>query len=189
MLPTEGGWGARVHRHLLELVDEIRELPEEEALARLREFDGVGEGKAKATLRAATDSYDQLRDGNLDVHAAVVSIAKRLFEQTLAEDGAPIDEPVTTDINRLIRLPGSLHGGSGLVVTEIDRGDLDDFRPLQDAIPAQFRGHEVQVEVTNPGPTTFDGEQGFMIAEGKQAVDEALGVFLMARGRAEKVAE
>ena len=189
LLPTEGGWGARVHRHLLDLVTEIRERPEEEALARLQEFSGVGEGKARAIVRAATENAEQLRDGNLDVHPAVVSVAKLLFERTLAEDGAPIDEPVTTDINRLIRLPGTLHGGSGLVVTPIERDSLDEFAPLRDAIPEQFRDNEIQINVTDPGATTFDGEEGFMMEGGKQVVDEALGVFLMTRGRAEKVAE
>ncbi|MFC7233909.1 DNA primase small subunit PriS [Halosegnis marinus] len=187
-LPTDGGWGARVHRRLMDLVDEIRDLPEEEALERLREFPRVGEGKAGAIRRAASDNYDELAAGNLDVHPAVVSVAKILFERALDEDGAPIDEPVTTDINRLIRLPGSLHGGSGLVVTPIERDALDDFDPLADAIPEQFRGHEIRVAVTDPGPTEFDGDT-FTVAEGERSVQEALGVFLMARGRARKVAE
>jgi DNA primase small subunit len=188
-LPTDGGWGARLHRRLMALVDEIREAPEEAALERLREFDGVGAGKATAIRRAATDSYDELAAGNIDVHPAVVSLAKLLFEEVVAADGAPIDEPVTTDINRLIRLPRSLHGGTGLVVTPVDRDDLDDFAPLRDAVPEVFRDHEIRVEVTDPGPTTFDGDEAFNIDAGEQRLQEALGVFLMARGRARKVAE
>ena len=32
------------------------------------------------------------------------------------------DEPVTADVKRLIRLPGSLHGKSGLKVVTLTRG-------------------------------------------------------------------
>ncbi|WP_255195568.1 DNA primase small subunit PriS [Halorarius litoreus] len=187
-LPTDGGWGARTHRHLMELVDEVRDLPEDEAIARLREFPRIGEGKAAAAYRAATENYDQLAAGNVDVHPAVVSIAKLLFERTLEEDYAPIDEPVTTDINRLIRLPGSLHGGSGLVVTPVARDDLADFEPLVDAVPETFSDHEIAIKVTDGGLVEFEGE-AFTIPEGHRKVREALGVFLMARGRAEKATE
>jgi len=187
-LPTDGGWSARVHRQLMALADEVRDLSEDEALDRLRQFPGVGEGKASAIRRAALNNHDELAAGNIDVHPAVVSLAKQLFERVLETDAAPIDEPVTTDINRLIRLPRSIHGGTGLVVTPIDRDDLADFDPLDDAVPEQFRGHEVAIEVTDPGSGEFDGE-AFTIQEGESHVEEALGVFLMARGRAEKVAE
>ncbi|WP_255149204.1 DNA primase small subunit PriS [Halorarius halobius] len=184
-LPTDGGWGGRTHRHLMELVEQVRELPEQEALDRLREFPRIGEGKASAAYRAATENYEQLAAGNVDVHPAVVSIAKLLFERTLERDGAPIDEPVTTDINRLIRLPGSLHGGSGLEVTRIDRDAVDAFDPLVDAVPGTFADHDIAVRVTEPGEVEFDGET-LTYSAGEHQVREALGVFMMARGRAEK---
>ncbi|WP_435193883.1 DNA primase small subunit PriS [Natronomonas sp. EA1] len=188
MLPTDGGWGARVHRNLMSLFDELRELDDEAAVERLREFPRIGEGKATATLKQVRTNYEQLAAGNIDVHPAVVSIAKLVFEETVASEGAPIDEPVTTDINRLIRLPGSLHGGSGLAVTRIDREALEDFDPLSDAIPETFRGHDIRVNVTEGGPVTFDGDS-FTVSPGEQSLPEALGVFLMCRGRAEKVRE
>lgn len=187
-LPTDGGWGARVHRSLMAVADEVRELPKEDATDRLEEFPGIGEGKAEAIYRAVTGNYDQLAAGNVDVHPAVVSVAKLLFEQTIEADGAPIDEPVTTDINRLIRLPGSLHGGSGLVVTQIDRADLDKFDPLSDAVPEAFTGHDIAVNITEGGLVEFGGDS-FTVSAGENQLSEALGVFLMARGRAEKVAE
>lgn len=187
-LPTEGGWGGRVHRHLMDLVDDVRTLPQDEAAERLREFEGIGQGKATAIYTAVTENYDELAAGNLDVHPAVISLAGLLFERALEADGAPIDEPVTTDINRLIRLPGSLHGGSGLVVTRIDRENLDAFEPLADAIPETFSDNEIRVEVTESGPVDFGGDS-FTIEAGERLFPEALGVFLMARGRAEKARE
>jgi DNA primase small subunit len=92
---------------------------------------------------------------------------------------------VSTDTNRLIRLPGSLHGGSGLSVERIPRGEIEAFDPLVDAVPETFRGHEIAVEITEPGVVELGGDR-FTLEEGVHTVPEYLGVFLMARGRAEK---
>ncbi len=46
--------------------------------------------------------------------------------------GAKVDEPVTTDIHRLIRLPGSLHGKTGFLVKQLDMKSLDGFDPFSD---------------------------------------------------------
>jgi DNA primase small subunit len=53
--------------------------------------------------------------------------------------GVEIDEQVTIDTKRLIRIPGSLHGKSGLVVKQI--GDLSKFSYNKDLSP--FTGFSV----------------------------------------------
>jgi DNA primase small subunit len=115
----------------------------------------------------------------------VYQIAQLLVQETVAAQNAPIDEPVTTDTNRLIRLPGSLHGGSGLAVQRIERDAIEAFDPLSDAVPETFRGHEITVDVTEPGEVEFDGES-ITVEAGHQTVPEHVGVFLMSRGRASK---
>jgi DNA primase small subunit len=187
-LKYDGGWGKRVHERLMALVDEVNAMDEDAAMARLQEFDGIGEGSATKLVTVFDERYDELAAGNVDVHGRVATLARVLTEDTVASDTAPIDEPVTTDINRLIRLPGSLHGGSGLQVTRIDRDDVADFDPLADAIPETFRGNEIAVEVTDGGEVELDGVT-FTVPAGAQTLPEYLGVFLMTRGRAEKVSE
>ena len=185
---TTGGWSARAHRHLLDFVDDLLVMEEGEALERLRSFEGIGEGRSEAILRGARENYAELEAGNVDIHPAVFGLARRLAGEVVEIDGAPIDEPVTTDTNRLIRLPESLHGGSGLAVRRIARDELDGFDPLIDAIPETFRGQEIAIDVTDPGLVELGGDS-FIIEAGKQVVLEYLGVFLMARGRAEKERE
>ena len=184
-LRTEGGWSGRAHHHLLAFVDELLEEEEEDALSRLREFDGIGEGKAAAALRAARTNYGEIETGNIDVHPAFYGLARRLIPAVVAADNAPIDEPVTTDTNRLIRLPGSLHGGSGLCVRRLDRGEIEGFDPLSDAVPETFRGQEITVEVTEDSHVELDGDS-FTLPADTHRVRECVGVFLMARGHAEK---
>ncbi|ELY55237.1 DNA primase small subunit [Natronococcus amylolyticus DSM 10524] len=187
-LRTEGGWGARTHDRFMAFVDELLALEEEAALERLREFDGIGEGKATATLNAARNNREQLEAGNVTVHTAVSQLAERFAHRAVEADNAPIDEPVTTDTNRLIRLPGSLHGGSGLETVRLERDEIDAFDPLVDAVPETFTGHEIRVDVTDGGEVELGGDS-FTVPEGDQSLPEYVAVFLMARGRAEKEKE
>ena len=187
-LQVEGGWGKRIHDHFMAFVDELLEMDEADALERLQAFDGIGEGKAEATLNAARTNREQLEVGNVTVHTAVSQLAERFVSRAIERDNAPIDEPVTTDTNRLIRLPGSLHGGSGLETVRLDRGEIAGFDPLVDAVPETFRGQEITVDVTDGGTVELGGDS-FTISEGDQSLPEYVAVFLMARGRAEKEKE
>ena len=188
-LDPTGGWSRLVHRRLVSLIDDLLAMEEDDALARLEAFDGIGEGRASAILRAAETNYGAIETGNVDVHPAFLTLARRLFERTLREESAAIDEPVTTDINRLIRFPGSLHGGTGLVVTPVDREDLASFDPLVDAVPERFVGREVRIRWDDDGPPVRLRGETFRREETVTTVPEYAAVFLMARGRAEKEME
>lgn len=187
-LPTDGGWGRRIHEELVSVLEEAAELDEPAAIDRLTEYDGVGEKKAQTAYRFARERFVEIERGNLSAHAVFETLARELADAVIERDDAPIDEPVTTDTNRLIRLPGSLHGGSGLTVTPVDRAELAAFDPLVDAVPETFRGHEIAVEVTEGGRVGLGGKTRHL-SEGRQAVPEYLGVFLMCRGRAKKIQE
>jgi DNA primase small subunit len=184
-LPTDGGWGARIHGRVLELAETVREQSEEEAIETLSAYENVGEGKARAMYNIVEDRYEEIERGNISAHTAFGQVAEQVAAVTVAEEMAPIDEPVTTDTNRLIRLPGSLHGGSALEVQRIERDEIEAFDPLVDAVPETFVGHEISVEVTDPGTVQLNGDS-FTLEAGIQSVPEYLGAFLMARGRAEK---
>ncbi|MFC4988668.1 DNA primase small subunit PriS [Saliphagus infecundisoli] len=187
-LRIDGGWGRRVHGYFMAFIEELLNLPEDDALERLTAFEGIGEGKAKATLNAARNNREELEAGNVTVHTAVSQLAERFLEEAVERDNAPIDEPVTTDTNRLIRLPGSLHGGSGLAVCRLDRAELEAFDPLADAVPDPFVGHEIAVDVEEGGEVELGGKIR-TVEEGPQSLPEYVGIFLMARGRAEKEKE
>ncbi|WP_227374159.1 DNA primase small subunit PriS [Haladaptatus halobius] len=184
-LPTDGGWGGRVHSHLRSFVDELMAMEEEDALERLQEFDGIGTGKATGAYNAAKNNRREIERGNVDVHPAFYQLARIVASEVFAAESAAVDEPVTTDTHRLIRLPGSLHGGSGLEVTRISRDELADFDPLVDAIPETFTRHDVTIELEEGAKIELGGES-FTIPAGNVSIPEYVAIFLMARGRAEK---
>jgi DNA primase small subunit len=184
-LDTRGGWSKRAYEHVLDLVRELSEMDEERAVAQLEEFEGIGERKAKAALKSMAENRAQIEAGNVDVHPAFYSLARQVAAESVARDNAPIDEPVTTDTNRLIRLPGSLHGGSGLSVMRLSREELENFSPLVDAVPETFQSHDITVELSNPREIELGG-LARSLDTGTHTIPEYAGIFLMARGWAEK---
>ena len=187
-LPTDGGWGRRVVSHVQDFAEELLAMEEETALERLHAIDGVGEKNARAILTVVESNTEAVRAGNVDVHPAFLPVVRALIEETVRDDASPIDEPVTTDTHRLIRLPGSLHGGSGLRVVTLEPDEIQEFDPLVDAIPDTFRGHEIAVEVEAERTVELDGES-LSVGAGNTTVPEYAGIFLMARGWAEKARE
>jgi len=187
MLQTEGGWGRRVHREMVDIAEELREMDDDDAVDRLTEIDGIGDGRAETILGALKANPDAIAEGNMEAGGPGIRLLKdTLVERVVENQTAPIDEPVTTDTHRLIRLPKTLHGGSGLVVQPIDREDLDEFDPLVDAVPEAFGGQEITIETDEPRRVDLAGDIT-KLEPGTHTVTEYVGVFLMARGEAEKV--
>lgn len=188
-LRTEGGWGTRVHEALVDYADDLREMNDEDAMERLQELDGIGEGRAKTILGAFRNNPDAVRDGNLEAGGpGARRLVEALTARVTATETAPIDEPVTTDTRRLIRLPGTLHGGTGFVVQRIPRDEVDEFHPLEDAIPERFEGRNISIHCETEGTVELDGDS-FNIHPGENSVPEPVGILLMARGDARKVSE
>ncbi|MCI4345105.1 MAG: DNA primase small subunit PriS [Thermoplasmata archaeon] len=95
------------------------------------------------------------------------------------------DAPVTTDVHRLIRLPGSLHGGSGLRVMTVAPAELPRFEPLRDATPRfAENGHETEVELLEPVDHPFGKGRLQGAAGDRRSVPTAAAVFLVLRGEA-----
>ncbi len=89
------------------------------------------------------------------------------------------DEPVTSDIHRLIRLIGSLHGKTGLVVKKLSLNEFKEFNPLIDAIPEVFKGNESKV-ITNKKVEVYMNNKKFIV-DGEECVPDFVAIFIVAR--------
>src|SRR5437867_13315839 len=83
----------------------------------------------------------------LDDRVAISS--REIRKQDEMRRRAETDEPVTSDIKRLIRMPSSLHGKTGLQVVPMSRDELDEFRPLRDAVPKAWTDDSVRMNLKN----------------------------------------
>jgi DNA primase small subunit len=95
------------------------------------------------------------------------------------------DAPVTTDVHRLIRLPNSRHGGTGLRVVPLARDEVPGFEPLRDALVADPGAALTRVayraEVRYPFPD--GGVRGH--PDGTDELPTPVATFLVLRGEAE----
>ena len=90
-----------------------------------------------------------------------------------------VDKPVTPDIKRLIRLPGSLHGKTGLRVHPITRDELTDYNPLMCAVPDVYTDDPVKVTMKKDMDLKMLDFSGHL--SGRTEVPEFAAAFLVGR--------
>ena len=110
----------------------------------------------------------------------------------IAEYGAKfqtsqIDTVVTTDIHRLIRLNGSLHGKTGFRKIQIQQNNIESFDPLKEAIA--FRDGSLKVFVSE-APELRVGEETYgPFKECKVELPTAVAMLLLCKGAAEVLSD
>lgn len=188
----DGGWSSKVFEGLMDVISQLEEIPKEEAIGELAKSEGIGKKTATeiySTLFSGEEGrrgVDRLRQGKFDFFPKdsyrnqLVNVA---MSNALKKHHREIDEPVTADIRRLIRLPTSLHGKSGMRVIILKRDELDDFEPLRDAFPETYSGDPIDVFVERDISLQLR-EEKLNLAEGITSVPEFAAIFLMCRGLA-----
>jgi len=187
--PSGPGWPARFRQALGAYLAWIGNLSEEDAMKYLTGLEGVGKDSAVGFLKRRGEMAAEVARPKIDptifrdkVIRAVLPEQEGEFRKRLNETAALADEPVTTDIKRLIRMPTSLHGGSGMQVQQLELRDLPGFDPLTDAVV--FSEREVRVDARFPLAMPMLGST-YQIQKGITTVPEAVAVFLCCRGIAE----
>jgi len=181
-----GGWKRRMRGGLMDVVNvfcdcDMKEIKRE--YPSIKKSDGKSIIKAQEELRKARSV---LFDKN---NMAMLSTSvQNMLMKVMKEDVAyrlsgEVDEPVTADIKRLIRLPGSVHGKSGLRVTPITREQLTDFDPLQMAVPDAYSDEPVKITMRKPTDLDMKGEHFSL--KGETEVPEFAAVFLIGRKMAD----
>ncbi|HJK50815.1 MAG TPA: DNA primase catalytic subunit PriS [Methanocorpusculum sp.] len=181
------GWQKRYRAALLAELDRIAALESDAQAEYLTGFKGISNKFATgflknldATRTTAATIPEKLLENK--VIRAITNPENKPFQDQILAMAAQADEPVTTDIKRLIRHPGSLHGGSGMRVTPLEVDRLDAFDPLLDAVV--FGERQVTVECSFPLTMPILGNS-YSLSKGLNTVPEALAVFLCCRGIAE----
>jgi len=186
-------WAKRVAERTIQQLEEIRLLEHEEALNELKKIEGVTSKKAEDIIKSLQnfESYDHLRktilEAGLDQSKSMWSLRQNISNLGVKGVEGETDEPVTADIRRLIRMPTSLHGGSGMRVVPLTLSEFKIFEPLRDAVV--FSEKEIKIEVFPPlKPQNALVEmkgKSIKVVEGINTVPEYAGIYLMCRGAAE----
>ena len=129
----------------------------------------------------------KLNEENNDIFNSLSKgLQKNLVRIAVKEAAIFPDEPVTGDVHRLIRLPGSLHGGSGLRVTTIESKELENFNPMVSAIAFGEKPIKIRSIVKHP---VSMGDIAKLMPETVMEVPEKAAIYFMARKWANLVLE
>ncbi len=170
-------WEKRLNHWMVQYFEHLRTTDEEDAIKELSAVKHVGQKRAQATIDALTQGFT--------VHSLInskllpTSAWKTIIRIAVSDIAARIDVPVTADVKRLIRLPTSLHGGSGLRVTPLTLNELYEFAPLRDAVV--FTDYSIPVKVLKPTITQLKGDT-IKVDRNTTELPEHTAVYLMARG-------
>lgn len=176
--PSEPGWRGRISQGLIDVLNDI--VQSDNPLLKLKQY-GVSEYTAKKLLADLSESrIERIKQGNLDQTTTIrrFFLNNALRRKAVSFAAGETDEPVTCDVKRLIRLPGSLHGKTGLKVTRVSLDMLSDFDPLSDTVV--FDDTPVSVDVGGSVNVKLRGET-FTLDEGISEVPLFLAVFLLGR--------
>jgi DNA primase small subunit len=102
------------------------------------------------------------------------------LEQVINTFGSKIDESVTTDIHRIFRMPGTLHGNSGLLKMRVH--DLDGFRPEYD--PVVLGDEPVALSVQGSPSFSLKGRTFGPFSSEEPELPIYAAVYLMTKGLA-----
>jgi DNA primase small subunit len=122
----------------------------------------------------------------LKVKGVGVKNWKRIIHWVVDQQSAKIDTVVTTDIHRLIRLAGSLHGKTGFMKAHVPFNGLGKFDPLKEAIA--FKEGEAVVDIVEtPEFRIGDTVYGPFKNASHIELPTAAAVFLLCKGAARVV--
>lgn len=170
-----GGWQGRVGRGVLEFLEASSE-------------EVATVGLSKRSIKNLMERRKMLREklekgGWLDVAGVGPKNWLKIIRWVVEQKVSRIDTVVTTDIHRLIRLSGSLHGKTGFAKVETPVGSLGKFDPLKEAIV--FREGEISVDIVEAPRFRIGNKYYGPFRRDSQELPTAAALFLICRGVAQ----
>jgi len=183
-----GGWRLRMRNGLAAVVDDVVSMNAKELK---KKYPSISKTVDKTLINVQKDvASSKVSIFERSTMATLTKKSQEILMRIMTEDvmitlAGEVDEPVTADIKRLIRLPGSVHGKSGLRVTPLTRDELTNFDPLRDAVPKEYSSDPVKITMKRDSEITMLGER--MSLKGETEVPEYAAVFLVGRKMADIV--
>jgi DNA primase small subunit len=111
---------------------------------------------------------------------------RKLVEHSRKSQSAKVDTVVTTDVHRLIRLPGTLHGKTGFRKVQVPIGSLEDFDPFKKA--TAFKEGAIRILVSDAPRFRLNEEDFGPFRNERVELPMAAALLLICKKRAELTA-
>jgi DNA primase small subunit len=171
------GWARRIY-------GSVRDFIANSTLEDFMRIEGIGQKRAKRLVEERKKNLKALDGGNWEgIRELTPKLLQRIVDERAVTLTGDADKMVTIDTSRLMRLPDTIHGGSGLLAARVN--DLEVFNPLVDAVV--FSEEETRIKPSKDMPE-FDlmgGKWGPYRREEEVSVPEYVGVYLMLKDAAE----
>ena len=154
--PQSGGWKGKIAKLIYEFVEKT-EPTNFRKVGLIKSYKRAGLSKLVPEQLQERKEYflNAISSGNYSV------IPKKDWEKIIDEKivhmSANVDELVTLDVCRLMRLPSTLHGGTGLLCAEVK--DLCSFKPFSDTVV--FGTQPIKIKIVKKIPMFSLKEQTF----------------------------
>ena len=186
--PSAPGWQGRTTRSLLEVLRRWEEQGPAVAAQEMTSY-GIPSAKARRYARLLIDQGGAAKIRShlsLDVFRSDLpsEFLEAVVPRAAVEVQGETDAPVTTDIHRLIRLPNSLHGGTGFRVVPLGRDEISGFDPFRDALLPGYEGSRTSVTYLEEARYPFPGGGIHAIPDGTDELPTPVALFLLLRGQA-----
>lgn len=165
------GWQKKVFLHAKNFCEKASEKDFQEM--------GAKQKAAKAFVADRAAAMQKLSEGNWDYIAGMEPVFEKLVDQCVAEKRIELDKPVSFDRSRLIRVPNSLHGDTGLIAKTLS--SLEKFSPDRDAVV--FHGSQHIIPSSSFQLDFNNASYSFVEKEGKE-VSLAVAVLLLRKHKA-----
>ncbi len=168
--PEDGGWANKVSTELIKWIKEMN-------AKQFSEKTGLSRAVTRKLFNSKQETINTIKTGVWGRINLSMDSWEQVAQAVVQEKAAEIDKHVTSDISRLLRVPGTLHGGTGLVACEVN--NLDDFNPLKDAV---VFGEKPYVVVPNQDVAFVFDDQTFELEKGKRTeLPEKAAVFAIGK--------
>lgn len=175
---SDKGWYGRIAKGYIAALDSEKVLVSAGIDADLAHK--MHEKRGLIALGIGNGNWDMVRIPRKD--EVVVKVA----ESVVASASARIDENVTKDPSHLMRLPNTIHGGTGLVAKRVSSlSALEKFDPMSDAIA--FKSGELKVAANSKYAVTMNGKDFGPFENETVSLPTFVATYLYLKGVAEIV--
>jgi DNA primase small subunit len=176
---NDAGWRGRLARGVYDFILHAEE----------EDYKNIGlDKKTFGTLMKNRDSVLKSWD-DVGPYYAVKNVGPETWRKIVSSRAdsltAHVDTVVTTDVHRLIRLAGTLHGKTGLKKVEFPISEIEGFDPFKSAVA--FKKGAVTVFVSSAPEFRLGDETFGPYEKCKIELPTAAAILLTRRGRAEVV--
>lgn len=176
---SEKGWNRRIFTNLLRFFKETTK-QELESLLRYKKISDIILNNREAFIKNFEKNKPLWNEIKLSSKNW-----KKIIEYAIEKYAGKIDEPVSTDTKRLLRLPNSLHGKTGFQAKIVSYEELNTFNPLTDALV--FEG-DIKVKFKKcPLFHIRDHPYGPYEGGETELIDKSAAIFFICKGRAELI--